>query len=66
MSNARHSATGFAARWLSPNAVPIEDLMACLMPYPDSEMELFPVSTMVNKPGIDRPECISPLDQLSL
>ncbi len=52
-------------RWLSPDANPIEDLSKWLMPYPDSPMEMYPVSTLVNKPGIDRPECISPLDQMS-
>jgi putative SOS response-associated peptidase YedK len=45
-------------RWLSPDSVSAEQLIPCLIPYPDSLMEMFAVSTLVNKPGVDRPECI--------
>ena len=54
------------ARWLSPEAVSAEQLTACLMPFPDSQMEMLAVSTLVNKPGIDRPECVLPVSSLSL
>ena len=49
-------------RWLSPDAIPVEELLSCLVPYPDSAMQKHAVSTLVNKPGIDVPECIRPLD----
>ena len=32
-----------------------------LKPYPSGEMEAYPVSTKVNKPTNDGPECIEPL-----
>jgi len=44
--------------WLSMNAVPDSDLMACLRQYPDAEMEMHPVSTAVNKSGHNDPECV--------
>jgi putative SOS response-associated peptidase YedK len=55
------------ASWLSPDEVPVEELVSCLTPYPDSLMEMYPVSTLVNKPGVDRAECIQPVsDQFLL
>jgi len=47
--------------WLSPDAIPVEDLLSCLVPYPDDAMQMHAVSTLVNKPGVDVPECIRPL-----
>jgi len=49
-------------RWLSPDAIPVEELLSCLVPYPDDAMQMHAVSTIVNKPGVDVPECIRPLD----
>ena len=46
--------------WLDPAAKPA-DLKDLLAPYPSDEMEAYPVSTLVNRPGNDSPECIRPL-----
>jgi putative SOS response-associated peptidase YedK len=48
--------------WLSMDAVPDGDLMACLGRYPDADMEIYPVSTAVNKSGHNDPECVVPID----
>ncbi len=44
--------------WLSGKPVP--DLLSLLKPYPENEMAAFPVSTVVNNPAADTPECILP------
>ncbi len=46
--------------WLSPEASS-EDLNSLLRPYPEDEMHAYPVSTYVNKPGNEGPECIRPV-----
>jgi putative SOS response-associated peptidase YedK len=38
------------------------DLASLLRPYPEDEMEAYPVSRLVNAPRNDVPECIAPLD----
>lgn len=38
-------------------------LMSFLNPYPSEAMEAFPVSTMVNSPQNDSPECVLPLNR---
>ncbi len=35
-----------------------ERLLPLLKPYPSEEMEAYPVSTKVNNPANDGPECI--------
>lgn len=45
--------------WLDP-ATPLDRLLHLLRPYP-FEMLIYPVSTLVNAPENDRPECIVPL-----
>jgi putative SOS response-associated peptidase YedK len=52
--------------WLSASALAEERLAQLLTAYPQDEMEVFPVSTYVNKPVNDDPDCIKPLDQQSL
>jgi putative SOS response-associated peptidase YedK len=52
--------------WLSAAPLADERLAALLTPHPEDEMEVFPVSTRVNKPVNDDPECIKPLEQQSL
>ena len=47
--------------WLDPGEVRAERLEKALRPFPASEMTLFPVSTAVNKPSNDLPECVEPL-----
>jgi putative SOS response-associated peptidase YedK len=44
--------------WPSVNAVPYGDLLACLQPYPDVEMEMHPVLTRVNRSGNNDPGCV--------
>jgi len=46
--------------WLSPGAG-IGDLKALLRPCPEESLELFEVSTRVNSPANDSPECAEPL-----
>jgi putative SOS response-associated peptidase YedK len=48
------------AQWLSPADQPGEGLSILLTPYPDSEMVAYPVSTLVNNPGNDSPQCLEP------
>jgi putative SOS response-associated peptidase YedK len=45
--------------WLSP-AKP-EELLALLKPYPDSLLDSYPVSRVVNNPSQDVPDCIVPV-----
>ena len=48
------------AEWLSPDQHAAETLQPFLVPYPDAEMEAYPVSRFVNRPTNDSPECIEP------
>lgn len=47
-------------RWLDPRS-PRELLEALLIPYPEEEMEVYPVSDEVNRPVNDGPHLIRPL-----
>ncbi|MCZ6631878.1 MAG: SOS response-associated peptidase [bacterium] len=49
-------------QWLSPEDQPGEELSSLLTPYPDSEMVAYPVSTRVNNPGNDSPQCVEPVE----
>jgi hypothetical protein len=46
-------------KWVS-GTEPTE-LLGLLVPYPADQMEGYPVSTIVNKPQNDSPECIRPI-----
>jgi len=46
--------------WLDP-AVPPAEVLAWLRPLPADQMTAYPVSTLVNNPRNDRPECVAPL-----
>ena len=48
-------------QWLDPETKKIELLQSFLQPYPSEEMTAYPVSTKVNSPKNDRPECIHPI-----
>ncbi len=48
--------------WLDKGLKEPADLMPILRPYPADEMELYPVSKLVNKPTVDRPELVEPAD----
>jgi putative SOS response-associated peptidase YedK len=47
-------------RWIEPGAATPASLNPLLQPFPASEMEAYPVSTLVNTPANDRAECIAP------
>jgi putative SOS response-associated peptidase YedK len=44
--------------WLDPNPLAVDQLEEILVPHPADGMEAYPVSTHVNRPGNDDPECI--------
>ncbi len=46
--------------WLDP-ALPTEEAQRLLRPFPATSMAAYPVSTSVNKPSYDAPDCILPL-----
>ncbi|YAF98200.1 MAG: SOS response-associated peptidase [Nodularia sp. CChRGM 3473] len=48
--------------WLNPQIQTPEPLQQLLCPYPAQAMTAYPVSTWVNKPQHDSPECILPLE----
>ena len=47
--------------WLDPGIQQTELLHPLLRPYPPDEMTAYPVSTRLNNPANDAPECIEPL-----
>ena len=49
------------AQWIDPAPRFPIDLKSLLAPYPAGEMEAYPVSILVNSPGNDRPECVTPV-----
>jgi putative SOS response-associated peptidase YedK len=48
------------AQWLDPAPAEPASLQGLLVAYPESEMEAFPISTLVNSPSNDRPDVILP------
>jgi len=51
-------------RWLMGDAPPSEEMKRILCPYPDCEMEAYPVSSRVNSPDADDKHLIQPLETL--
>jgi len=51
---------GHYASWIDPDQKNPEMLRELLVPYPADEMEAYPVTTKVNKPTYDEPDCITP------
>lgn len=47
--------------WLDAAVRDVERVQALLTPYPADAMTAYAVSTMVNSPSNDSPECIAPL-----
>jgi putative SOS response-associated peptidase YedK len=47
-------------QWLDPAYQDVKGLEALLVPYPAELMEAIAVSTLVNSPKNDRPECLEP------
>jgi putative SOS response-associated peptidase YedK len=50
--------------WLDPAERSPTDFTNLLRPYPAAEMTAFPVSTLVNNPRNDTPECVMPVQTL--
>ncbi len=48
-------------QWLDPTFQHIEPLKALLRPYPSEELMAYSVSTLVNNPGHDAPQCLEPV-----
>ena len=46
--------------WLRPGDISPEDYAAHCVPYPASELQAFSVSTLVNSPRHDSPDCVVP------
>jgi putative SOS response-associated peptidase YedK len=46
--------------WLDPAPQTPDKLLHLIKPFPTERMSAYPVSTLVNKPGNDRPECVVP------
>ena len=49
------------AAWLDPSLKDVHAAESLLRPYPAEEMTAYPVDPMVNRPGVEGPECIAPL-----
>jgi putative SOS response-associated peptidase YedK len=49
------------ATWLDTTIQDAEELMPLLEPYPSEQMAAYPVSTHVNRPANDDPECVEPV-----
>ena len=47
--------------WLDPEVQDATELEKLLQPFPVDEMTAYPVSTLVNSPKNDVPECVEPL-----
>lgn len=48
-------------QWLDPTVQQAASLQALLRPYPSEELTAYPVSTLVNNPRHDAPDCLEPL-----
>jgi putative SOS response-associated peptidase YedK len=46
--------------WLSPDTQGVELLQSLLRPYAAGEMVAYPVSSRVNSPACNEPDCIRP------
>jgi putative SOS response-associated peptidase YedK len=51
------------SQWLYALSIKQEDLDRMLSPYPSEELESYQVSQMVNKPNVDHPEIIHPVQE---
>lgn len=48
-------------QWLDPTVHDAESLKSLLCPYPSEELTAYPVSTLVNNPRHDAPDCLEPV-----
>ena len=49
--------------WLDPLVVDLAKLLPLLKPYPSDQMELYPVSSIINSPAHDVADCVVPASQ---
>lgn len=49
------------AQWLDHTIKQAASLVALLHPYPSGELEAYPVSTLMNNPRHDAPDCLDPV-----
>jgi putative SOS response-associated peptidase YedK len=54
-------APAFYDQWLDPTFQHIDLLKTLLAPYPSEELTAYPVSTLVNNPRHDAPQCLEPI-----
>lgn len=47
--------------WLAREQQEVDPVLPLFRPYPDNLMEMYPVSSRVNSPANDDPECVVPL-----
>ena len=47
--------------WLDTDLKELKNLTDLFAPYPTSRMKAYPVSTFVNKPANDSPQCLVPI-----
>lgn len=50
------------SKWLDPELIDLDKLVTLLIPYPSDLMKAYEVSTIVNSPKNDSPQCISQLN----
>jgi putative SOS response-associated peptidase YedK len=48
-------------QWLDPEFQKPEEILSLLQPLPGEEMAMHPVSTLVNNPKNEKPECVAPV-----
>lgn len=48
-------------QWLDPTVQDVDSLKTLLRPYPSEDLIVYPVSTLVNNPRHDVPECLEPV-----
>lgn len=48
--------------WLDASLSDLKELKKCMKPFPSSEMNAYEVSTLVNSPKNEEPECILPVN----
>lgn len=48
--------------WLNPDITDWDTIHTLLSPYKSNEMEVYPISTMVNNARYNRPDCIEPVE----
>ena len=47
--------------WLDPGNKDVEGLLRLLVPFDARKMTGYPVSKVVNRAGVDSPECVQPV-----